>query len=602
MGFQTIPKKKAVLASLPWQPIESPSHAIALLAKHCENAGIHCDQANVAVHICEYIPLDTLKLIAARNPLNELLHASLLFEKQYRANRKAFIRIFGGRNASRYYGRYVINIDLFEELMRRLKRYYKDMLEMQEWGAYDVIGFTTSLNQFHSSLYFSQLLKKRFPQVKTLLGGAYCTRYTSRNILNRFKYIDFCISEAGEQGLVELIQQLSCRQPKLFEVPSLAYREASGSVQNEIGPDVINEDARYIPTFDDYYERVRHIEGFPIDDIVLPIEAGRGCPYKCSFCNLNVAHPHYQNHSINYIVRLIRRYNKLYGCYTFALICHLFYPKAVDAELSNEFFLITELRADTRHHDLLKLKKMGVRKVQIGIENFSKKMLGVMNKHTSPLQGISVLKDAIYLGIKAEYNIIVEHPGETARDLSSNIQVTKLITHLPPPNAVVPFEVKYGSPVSLNPKHFKIKRISPLKPFQILYGDLSFENPVLLDFEHESALPLHKAMQDKFRDVVNQWEERYSSDNRDVCRLILHNDEAFIEDARVFCKRKGRYKITDVERDILKAADLIVDDNTFWRALANYPKKVVEKSMRTLMRRGLMLRDDKFLVSVTMML
>jgi len=138
----------------------------------------------------------------------------------------------------------------------------------------DVVGFTSVCSLFHNALLLSRVLKSLQETGKIIFGGPHVSSFPAK-ILARYPWIDaVCIGEA-EGTIIPIMEGLV--QDRLDGVLGVAYRRGKEIIQNEPA-ELIAEldtlplvDYSLIPAFRDIRE--------------IPLETGRGCPYRCIYCS-----------------------------------------------------------------------------------------------------------------------------------------------------------------------------------------------------------------------------------------------------------------------------------------------------------------------------
>ena len=107
------------------------------------------------------------------------------------------------------------------------------------------------------------------------------------------------------------------------------------------------------------------------------------------------------------------------------------------------------------------LAQGGAKVIQPGIESFSLSQLQEMDKGVRPLQNILCMKWAMYYGIDINWNILIGFPGETNDDFRQQIDLIKLLYHLPPPECVGSLWLERFSPYFQRPEEYGIKIMAP---------------------------------------------------------------------------------------------------------------------------------------------
>ena len=127
-------------------------------------------------------------------------------------------------------------------------------------------------------------------------------------------------------------------------------------------------------------------------------------------------------------------------------------------KLKKDLLLFGEIRATTPRHILADMRIAGMKEVQIGIEALSTRLLRKLNKGTTAIQNIEIMKHCETLGISNSSNLILCFPGSDQKDVDETLR--NLEFTLPyRPLKMVYFWLGLGSPVWRHPENFGIKAV-----------------------------------------------------------------------------------------------------------------------------------------------
>jgi hypothetical protein len=76
-----------------------------------------------------------------------------------------------------------------------------EAMESVDWRSYDVVGFTSTFAQHVASLALAKRVKKRFPGIQIMFGGANCEDTMGLQTHRSFPFIDFVCSGEADQSL-----------------------------------------------------------------------------------------------------------------------------------------------------------------------------------------------------------------------------------------------------------------------------------------------------------------------------------------------------------------------------------------------------------------
>ncbi len=136
--------------------------------------------------------------------------------------------------------------------------------------------------------------------------------------------------------------------------------------------------------------------------------------------------------------------------------------------LKKDLKLFGEIRATTPLPVLRAMRAAGVQEVQIGIEALSTLLLGKLNKGTTAIQNLEIMKHCEALGIENRANLICGFPGSDDQDVAETLSTLAFALPFRPPKTVY-FWLGTGSPVWQNPKEFGIRAVAKHPRFKALF-------------------------------------------------------------------------------------------------------------------------------------
>lgn len=162
-----------------------------------------------------------------------------------------------------------ISVDVAEySINQQVHSVYMDIIKR----APNIICFSVYIWNIEFIKKLSSDIKKVMPNVTIILGGPEIT-YNSRNILLENPHIDFCICGAGENVLVQLVEEISAETHR-YNIQGINYIKDSKFIDNGIS-----------------YVDFKHTKSPYTDEMlsfcdgkIFYYESSRGCPFKCSYC------------------------------------------------------------------------------------------------------------------------------------------------------------------------------------------------------------------------------------------------------------------------------------------------------------------------------
>lgn len=328
-----------------------------------------------------------------------------------------------------------------------------------------LVGFSCSHYQLSGSLLLCSRIKDAFPNIPTVFGGKDCTGAFGHEFMKAIDCVNFTGTGECEITVESLLDHLDNPGKNFYNV---IYRDKNGGIQLSPTRPNIPIDSMPFPKYD--------FDEFPLrkSDIILPIEFGRGCPWKrCTFCPDESYHILCQAKSPERVLSEIAHYESISPDLRnyFILDSDALKDKESIINISRGLegrglnFIYAEFRAEKMDREVLRaIKNFGnwVTHFQIGIETFSDNMLELMNKGTTVLKNVETLKSAAELGVAVQFNLFTCFPGMTEDDLKENMRVMDLIAHILVKDtfSIFPgeFYLPADSPVFLNTEKFGITK------------------------------------------------------------------------------------------------------------------------------------------------
>jgi len=277
------------------------------------------------------------------------------------------------------------------------------------------------------------IVRENNPQIPIVWGGIHASLLPEQTL--KSPYADIIVEGEGEITFKELVKALESNSP-LKTVTGIYYNE-NGQVCNTGMRDFADLDSQpplsyHLVDINKYRRRL-----FGIDHVSL--NSSRGCIYRCSFCWDPVLHRRKwramkPDTIISHIERIIRDYD-IHG---FLFTDDHFF---IDMERAYEFLEKTiknklhisisklQIRADTlcrMDKDFFKLLvKAGVKRLSIGVESGSQRILDLLRKDITIDQIISANEKLAAYPIVPVYLFMMGLPTETRDELKQSITLAE---------------------------------------------------------------------------------------------------------------------------------------------------------------------------------
>lgn len=464
------PLKKLVLVSTPWPLFNRPSIQLGTLKAYLRSqfADLEVDARHVYLTVAEAVGYKDYQMISERTWIAETVYGALLYPERLDRIKTMFYR-----QAVKEPG--LKEID-FKILVSEVKNVSKSFINSIDWKEYGIAGFSISLCQLTASLYFIKQIKTRYPDLFIVVGGSTFAGSATRNLFKMFPEIDAVVNGEGERPLSRLVGCLksSNNRRKISTIPGIITLESIKREPLSSFSQMATLSKLPFPDFDNYFDILKSFNPQKTFFPTLPVEISRGCWWQrpledgrskgCAFCNLNLQWDGYRSKKPKQVVSEIDHLTKKYGTLSIAFTDNLLPLKeSTDifhrlSRLGKDLELFGEIRATTTRFELAAMKNAGMKEVQIGIEALSTRLLKKLNKGTTAIHNIEIMKQCEMLGIVNSSNLILYFPGSDHEDVAETLRNLEFVLPYRPLKSVR-FWLGLGSPVWLDPTAFGLKAV-----------------------------------------------------------------------------------------------------------------------------------------------
>jgi len=353
----------------------------------------------------------------------------------------------------------------FVQLVSRVQEATDAWLSSIDWRPFRMVGISSVLCQLTASLYFIRRLRELQPGLTIVVGGAAFNHQSAAAALEVFPEIDAVVCGEGELPLCHLVQHHVVEGRPLAEIPpahSMVRRGVSDGHEAARGfYQLENLDHLPVPDFEDYFETLSALDPAQRFFPTLPGEVSRGCWWQregptgesggCEFCNLNLQWKGYRSKSAGRVVSEIDQLTRRHRLLAVAVMDNVL-PRESTAEflhglaaLNRDLSIFAEIRATTPLAELKLMRTAGMRRVQVGIESLSTRLLRKLHKGTTAIQNLEIMKHCEALGIVNLSNLILHFPASDEADVAETLQTMEFAGRFNPPKPVS-FWLGLGSP------------------------------------------------------------------------------------------------------------------------------------------------------------
>lgn len=304
--------------------------------------------------------------------------------------------------------------------------------------SYDIVGITCYTPQRLSIYKLVDLCKELNRRCLIVLGGPHAT-FLDKEILLRFKSIDFIIRNEGEYTFLELLKVLNGNDETLLhQVKGLTFRNGETVVRNEPRGCITDLSLLPPPKFcrDDFRNNRQSkgltfsFERYDHDLNVACILTSRGCNNFCQFC-CNGAFWEKQNYfSPSYTFNQMTNLVNEHGVRFFDisdddfLFSSDYVHELCDLIIANKLEVkwwcagrVNNVDKDT----LRKMRQAGCFMVSYGFETGSEKILKTINKNRTVAHAIESARLTKEAGLMVRCTLTIGHPGENEQSTADTI-------------------------------------------------------------------------------------------------------------------------------------------------------------------------------------
>ena len=146
----------------------------------------------------------------------------------------------------------------------------------------NLVGFSCYMWNFNYFLKIAEVIKKKIPSTKILIGGPeIATEYVQDSNFDKYT-VDYCVSGEGELTFLELLQHLDSGRPDITSIDGLSYRT------NLNRPFTVNSKRKPFKSLSEipspFLKGIVSEKVLARNDVEANLETQRGCNLRCSYC------------------------------------------------------------------------------------------------------------------------------------------------------------------------------------------------------------------------------------------------------------------------------------------------------------------------------
>ena len=306
-----------------------------------------------------------------------------------------------------------------------------------------VIGFSVMTSQVTRAYELTQKAKEVDPDIKIVWGGFHPTIFPEQTIAD--PNIDYVVAGEGINVIVPLVKYILGEEKDLQKVPGIYYHDRNNTIRNNGKPPLAQFDQ--IPDIDwDLYDQAcleralgKNLLRQPAR--VLPIVAGLGCNFRCTFCfNAIFKIPH-RRMSAERIYANMKHMKEQYGLDEIIFYDENFFAdqdrilrliELLEQEPLNLKFFCSMRASDIRRKyfqgDFFRrFRKVGGYNIGVGAESGNQNTLDKLKKGIKVQDIIETAKMGRDNGIIITFSFMAGIPGEKIYELFDTFDLIKKI-------------------------------------------------------------------------------------------------------------------------------------------------------------------------------
>jgi radical SAM superfamily enzyme YgiQ (UPF0313 family) len=323
----------------------------------------------------------------------------------------------------------------------------------------DLVGFGTICSSYPFTVRLADAVRRRCPAATIVAGGPQAS-VVDEESLKSFSCLDIIVRGEADETFPAVLECLKMDR-SVESIPGITFRAGDRVKRNPNAPPVRDLDALPLPAFD-LFENLSVVPS-------LSLEAGRGCPFACTFCSTNdFFRRRFRMKSPAALLAQMRELEKAYGARAFDFVHDMFTVDRRQVVEISEHLLASgdgyqwscSARTDSVDDELLDLMaRAGCRGIFYGIETGSQRMQRIIEKDLDIERAHSVIEACDKLDIPTTVSVITGFPEEQKDDLEQTVdfvhRASRLDTvspqiHLIAPLAETPVLIRFREQLALD--------------------------------------------------------------------------------------------------------------------------------------------------------
>ncbi len=321
------------------------------------------------------------------------------------------------------------DLELKRHLLLKKWHYFKNYVirRLKKTGA-EFFGITSICSNYPVALLLAKEIRKRWPKCHIVFGGPHPSAVPEET-LRVCPWVDVVVIGEGEVTFLELAKT-DFSASSLQDISGIVFRNGEEIIRTPNREPIDSLDSLPFPDFD-LVVLENYLSYAPRISL---IEAGRGCPFFCSFCSTSkMWGQQFRIKSPDRILEEMRFLSRRYQLTSFGLIhdnfttSRRFMDEFCDFFINNNhenFHWSASARSDALNRErLYDMERAGCRGLFFGVESGSPTIQKAIHKHLNLEQFQENHRIAASIGIPPITSLIIGFPEETEEDIEYTIRL-----------------------------------------------------------------------------------------------------------------------------------------------------------------------------------
>src|SRR2546423_147043 len=249
---------RIALINMPFAKVDSPSIQCGLLKSILTEAGHLANVFYLNLELANEIGSKSYAAISDGRHTNALLGEWLFSSAAfgYRANEEEYLAALPALNGVCEELGFDWLCNLRKEMIPALVQRWTEQVD---WGSYHAVGFTSTFVQNNACFALARSIKKHFPHVATVFGGANFDAGMGKELLRKLPFVDYVVDGEGEEAIVALANRLS-REEHGVGIPGVSARTEDGFFDGGRATKARNLDLLPEPGYEEDFETLWRLD------------------------------------------------------------------------------------------------------------------------------------------------------------------------------------------------------------------------------------------------------------------------------------------------------------------------------------------------------